>query len=80
MGLGAESASFSIDAEWGYARQENYTNTFKDQTIREEISASGNGVNELEEQSGIYGNNQDLYYGTVRNTAIGFTKHHKMIS
>ena len=82
LGLGAESAaSFSIDAEWGYARQENYTKSLSgDQTIREEISAVETVSTSSEEQSGIYGNNQDLYYGTVRNTAIGFTKHHKMIS
>ena len=80
FGVGS-SAGFTLDAEWGVGRQETYSKSSSgEQTIREEISAVETISTSMEEQSGIYGNNQDLYYGTVRNTAIGFTKHHKMVS
>lgn len=80
FGIGVD-ATITLDAEGGMSREEYYSKSSSgEQTIREEISATETISTSMEEQSGIYGNNQDLYYGTVRNTAIGFTKHHKMVS
>lgn len=76
VGIGAGT---TIDAEWGYSRSETYTkSTDGEKSIREEISATETVSTSSEEQSFIYGNNQDLYYGTVKNYAVGFTKHHQM--
>ena len=82
FGIGLElGADIEINAEAGFQRSETYTKSSDgSKSLREDISAAETVTTSSEEQSFVYGNNQDLYYGTVRNTAIGFAKHHKMIA
>ncbi|MDC0600383.1 hypothetical protein OAO65_03645 [Flavobacteriales bacterium] len=82
FGIGLElGADIEINAEAGFERSETYTKSSDgSKSLREDISAAETVTTSSEEQSFVYGNNQDLYYGTVRNTAIGFAKHHKMIA
>ena len=77
FGVGAGT---SVDAEAGIQRNETYTRSSSgEMTIREEMSATQVISTSNTEQSFNYGNNQDLFYGTVRNTSIGLADHFRLI-